>query len=314
MQLATIKSEKIAASAFLVAGGAGFIGSHIAEFLLNAGARKVRVLDNLSTGHFRNVAPFANHPAFEFIVGDINDIDTCKAVCKEMDYVFHEAINDIDVTGFLNILVAAQTAGVKRFVYAVQNKLINELYAGVFANNYGIETIGLRYFNVYGQRQCPQSEYAAIIPRLVMQLMRHESPAIDEPVDYAGDLTYVEDVVQANMLAVLTTDPRAVNQVFDIAGEEKISFHQLAICLKEYLGVFDKSIADVEIALKDHNICTRHAGGIDKRAQELLGFQPHYSLWNGLLKSISWYWSYWPQFEMDKKKAVPAIHGTAFDH
>lgn len=342
MQLTFTQFETIANSAFLVTGGAGFIGSHIAEFLLNAGARKVRTLDNLSTGHFRNVAPFANHPAFEFMKGDIRDVDICKAACKGIDYVFHQAtlesdswpledsitINNVNVSGFLNTLVAAWDAGVKRFVYAsgfpvygdnnqmhktekrvsvyAVNKWINELYAEVFSKVYGMETIGLRYFNAYGQRQNPQSEYAAIIPKLVMQLIRHESPVINETGEYSRNFIYVEDVVQANILAVLTTDAQTVNQVYDIAVEERISLHQLAGCVKEFLSGFDKGIAGVEIidgfAPKDHDIPMQHASAIGKRAQQLLGFQPRFSLRNGLLKSISWYWAYLPQFELEARK------------
>lgn len=342
MQLTTTQSEKIANSAFLVTGGAGFIGSHIAEFLLNAGARKVRVLDNLATDHFRNVAPFANHPRFEFTIGDLRDINTCNAACQEMDYVFHQAalesvsgliddtvtINNVNVSGFLNMLLAAQAAGVKRLVYAsgfpvygdnneahitekgespyADNKCINELYARVFSKVYGMETIGLRYFNVYGQRQDPKSEYAAIIPKLVMQLIRHESPVINETGEYARDFIYVEDVVQANILAVLIPDAQTVNQVYDIAVEEKVSLHQLAGCLKEFLSALDKSIAGVGIidggVLKDQNIRTQHASAMAKKAQELLGFKPCYSMRNGLLKSISWYWAYLPQFELETRK------------
>jgi UDP-N-acetylglucosamine/UDP-N-acetylgalactosamine 4-epimerase len=333
MKLTTKQIEEIASSAFLVTGGAGFIGSHIAEYLLNAGARKVRVLDNLSTGHFRNIAPFANHPRFEFIKGDICDIETCKAACRGMDYVLHQAAasavpgsveetgatNSVNVSGFLNMLVIAQAAGVRRFVYASGapiygdasqkaysvNKYINELYADVFANLYGMETIGLRYFNVFGQRQDPHSEYAAVIPKIMMQLIRHESPGLNEMEAYARDFIYIEDVVQANMLAVLTTDPKAVNQVYNITNEEIISLHQLAMCLKEFLGLFDESIARVEIvdgvAADDPGKKQQQAQTI-ARTYELLGFLPSHSLRNGLLKSTSWYWAYLPQFELETRK------------
>jgi UDP-N-acetylglucosamine/UDP-N-acetylgalactosamine 4-epimerase len=329
MQLTTTQSQKIAGSAFLVTGGAGFIGSHIAECLLNAGARKVRVLDNLATGHFRNVAPFANHPGFEFTIGDIRNVEACKVACEGMDYVLHQAalepasgavedpqiINEVNVSGFLNMLLAAQAAGVKRFVYAMHNtetngspdadnKFINELYAGVFSKSNSMETIGLRYYNVFGQRQDPRSGYAAIIPKLVTQLIRLESPRMNEPGEYVRDLIYVEDVVQANILAVLSTDPQAVNQVYDIAGEERISLHQLAACLKELLSAFDKNIAEVEIiydGVPENNIAP---GAVAEKARELLGFQPHYSLRNGLLKSISWYWAYLPQFELEAREKI----------
>jgi UDP-N-acetylglucosamine 4-epimerase len=348
MQLTTTQSEKIANATFLVIGGAGFIGSHLAEFLLNAGARKVRVLDNLSTGHFRNVAPFANHPGFEFTIGDTRDVDTCKAACKGVDYVFHQAAigfvpgsakgtvsaNNIDVSGFLNILVAAEAAGVKRFIYAsgfpaygtnnevhktekrvaafADNKFIDELYAGICSKVYGMETIGLRYLNVYGPRQNPQSEYAAVIPKLVMQLISHEPPVINEAARYFRDFIYIEDVVQANVLAALTTDSRAVNQVYNIAFEERTSLHQLTRYLKEFLSVFDESIADdVEKNIADienvYDPVPANNGdsvAVVEKAKELLGFQPRYSLRNGLLKSTSWYWVYLPQFELETKEKI----------
>jgi UDP-N-acetylglucosamine 4-epimerase len=346
MLLTTVQFEKIAGSAFLVTGGAGFIGSHIAEYLLNAGARKVRVLDNLSTGHFRNVAPFANHPRFEIIKGDICDIETCKAACRGMDYVLHQAAvsslsgsvnetvatNNVNVSGFLNMLVIAQAAGVRRFVYAsgapiygdanqvqkeekgattyTDNKYINELYADVFANLYGMETIGLRYFNVFGQRQDPKSEYAAVIPKIMMQLMRHESPDFTGMETYARDFIYIEDVVQANMLAVLTTDPQAVNQVYNIINEETTSLYQLAMYLKEFLGLFDESIDRIEIVdgvTADDSHKKQQQTKTIARTYELLGFRPRHSLRNGLLKSTSWYWAYLPQFELETRK-LEIIH------
>jgi UDP-N-acetylglucosamine/UDP-N-acetylgalactosamine 4-epimerase len=335
MKLTTEQTAKISASSFLVTGGAGFIGSHIAEFLLNAGARKVRVLDNLSTGHFRNIAPFANHPRFEFTNGDIRDIDGCKAACREMDYVFHLAAlgsiprsikdpvttNNVNTTGFLNMLLVAHDARIKRFVYAsgspingtynqasnpaspyAVSKYINELYAEVFTRLYGMETIGLRYFNVFGQRQDPHSEYAAVIPQFVMQLIRHQAPLINRRNEYSCDFTYVEDVVQANILAALTTDNKAINQVYNITFEEKITLHQLAEYLKEFLSAFDKSIANIEITPSDRAVYAQHSGAFAEKARELLGFEPHYSLRKGLLKTAGWYWAYLPQFDEEVKK------------
>ena len=332
MQLSPNQTEKIATSSFLVTGGAGFIGSHIAEFLLNAGARKVRVLDNLTTGHFRNVASFANHPNFEYVKGDIRDLGTCKAVCKEIDYVFHQAavgsqsgsISDPDITnsintsGFLNMLIVAQDARVKRFVYASRSSVhgdselpetekitdINELYAYQFSRLYGIETIGLRYCNVFGQRHHLQSEYAAFIPAFVMQLHKHESPVIHGTGACSCCYTYIKNVVQANILAVLTTAPQAVNQVYNITFDERTSLHQLAGCLKELLSVFDKSIAGIEIINERAGEDMTYAVSFVEKAKNLLGYQPRYSLRDGLLQSAGWYWTYLPQFqeEVDAKK------------
>jgi UDP-N-acetylglucosamine/UDP-N-acetylgalactosamine 4-epimerase len=336
MQFTSKQMEEITASTFLVTGGAGFIGSHIAECLLNAGARKVRILDNLSTGRFRNMAHFANHPRFQFTNGDIRDIDTCRDACRGMDYVFHQAAvgsdprsiqdarttNNVNVSGFLNMMLVAQAAGVKRFVYAsgfpiygdnnqlyktekrvspyTDNKFINELYADVFARMYGMETIGLRYFNVFGQRHSPHSEYAAVIPQMVRQLMRHESPVLNGMGEYSQDFNYIENVVQANMLAVLTTDPKAINQVYNIAFEERTSIYQLVICLKELLSAFDERIAGVDV-MHEPDPVNKEEVVITRKAKELLGYQPRYSLRNGLLQSASWYWTYLPQLELEIK-------------
>jgi UDP-N-acetylglucosamine 4-epimerase len=249
-----------------------------------------------------------------------------------MDYVLHQAAlgsdpaltkdaittNNVNVSGFLNMLLVSQAAGVKRFVYAsgfpiygdnnqvyktekrvspyTENKFVNELYADVFAKIYGLETIGLRYFNVFGQRQSPQSEYAAVIPQFIMQLMRHESPVIDGAGEYSHDFNYIENVVQANILAALTTNANAINQVYNITFEERTSLHQLALYLKEFLSVFDPKIADVEIVHEPAPVDKGDDIAIAEKAKELLGYQPRFSLRNGLLLSASWYWAYLPQF------------------
>ena len=330
MKLTTNQREVISASTFLVTGGAGFIGSHIAEFLLDAGARKVRVLDNLSTGHFRNMAPFANHPAFEFTNGDIRNVDTCKAACQGMDYVFHLAAlttdamsekdpafaSSINTSGFLNMLIVAQAAQIKRFVYASRSSVyedcdmpdaekitdINELYAYQYSRLYGMETIGLRYCNVFGKRHHPQSVYAAAIPAFVMQLRRHESPVIEGTGDYSCCFTYIENVVQANILAVLTTNAQALNQVYNITYDEKTSLHQLARCLKEYLSVFDESIAGVELVNERAGEEGIQPVSFTEKAKQLLGYQPRYSLRDGLLQTAGWYWAYLPQYEEEVKE------------
>jgi UDP-N-acetylglucosamine 4-epimerase len=333
MKLTAPQYEKIAASTFLVTGGAGFIGSHIAEFLLNAGANKVRVLDNMATGHFRNMAPFANHPHFEFSEGDIRNVDTCRIACKGIDYVIQEAtlgaitipIKDhvdagsVDASGFLNILVAAYEAKVKRFVYASSScindaatQYIDEQYAALFTRLYGMETIGLRYFNVFGQRQDPQSEYAADIPKFVMQFMRHEPPVINGTCEYAHDFTYVENVVEANILALLTTDPNAVNQVYNIGVEERTSLDQLALYLRELLSAFDISITNMQIAQKHSLKDNAHPVAFIDKARKLLGYNPGYSFRNGLLKSICWYWAYLPMYnkEIEEKKHCTQFAGV----
>lgn len=326
MQFTSAQFEILSASSFLVTGGAGFIGSHIAECLLTAGARKVRILDNLSTGHFRNVAPFANHPRFEYMKGDVRVMDVCKTACQGIDYIFHlagggTAHNNASLSDFLNLLVVAHDAKIKRLVYAsgppvnndnnqaskVENAFspdavptyINELYAEVFARHYGMQTIGLRYGNVYGQRQYLQSEYAAKIPNLVMHLSRHELPEL-LATDKCLEFNYIDDIVQANILAMLTTDPNAVNMVYNITPEEKNSVYQLAVYLREFLSVFDEQIGHIDIGEavpEDHEARLPDADGVKEKT--LLGYQPKISLRNGLLKSVSWYWAYLPQFSAE---------------
>jgi len=310
MQLPTNQSEKIAGSSFLITGGAGFIGSHIAECLLTAGARKVMVLDNFSTGRFRNLAPFANHRRFAYINGDIRNVHTCKKACEGIDYVFHyaaslppteDSIHDDTTSGFLNMLGVAHDAKVKRFVYASDffcngSKDINELYAAQFADLYGMEIIGLRYSNVFGQRHDPRSGYATVIPDYIMQLMRHQSPVINGAGMYAHDFNYIENVVQANLLAVLCDNAAAVNQVYDITFDERYSLPQLAMCLKELLSAFDERIAAVKLVHEPGPEQNALPETFAEKAKELLGYQPRYSLRQGLLQSISWYYNYLPVF------------------
>jgi UDP-N-acetylglucosamine 4-epimerase len=290
MQLTSTQLEKISTSTFLVTGGAGFIGSHIAEWLLNAGAGKVRVLDNMATGNFRNIAPFANHRRFQFENGDIRFPEVCKVACKDVDYVFHQAASD---SGFLNMLAAAHDGGVKRFVYASGSSIYAYDKAVNITND--IETIGLRYFNVFGARQNTKSEYASVIPKYAMQLIRHESPLVIGTGEYCRNFTYIEDVVQANILAALTTDSQAINQVYDIAFEERISLYQLALCLKEFCSAFDKTIAGIKIVHGPAPGKITTATPFIEKAKKLLGYKPCYSLRNGLLKSAGWYWAYLQQ-------------------
>lgn len=225
----------------LVTGGAGFIGSNLCETLLNLG-HKVVCLDNFSTGHRKNIDKFLLNDNFSLIEGDIRDMETCRKAVDGIDYVLHEAAlgsvprsindpitsNEVNVSGFLNMLVAARDAGVKRFIYAASSstygdsaslpkvedvigkplspyaitKYVNELYADVFSKTYGMECIGLRYFNVFGRRQDPHGAYAAVIPLFVKKLMQHESPVINGDGEYSRDFTYVDNVIQMNLLAI----------------------------------------------------------------------------------------------------------------
>jgi UDP-N-acetylglucosamine 4-epimerase len=320
-------SEPLGDKTFLVTGGAGFIGSNLVEHLLKHGAKKVRVLDNFSTGSQRNIAPFKVNPAFELIEGDIRDLLVCQKALAGIDYVAHQAAlgsvprsvndpittNDVNVSGFLNMLVAARDAKVKRFVYAASSstygdsqnmpkveeiigrplspyaitKYVNELYADVFSKTYGIECIGLRYFNVFGRRQDPNGAYAAVIPKFVKQLMQHESPIVNGTGDYSRDFTYIENVIQMNELALLTTDANAVNTVYNTAVGERTTLNQLIGHLKDLLSQYDPKVNNVEAihgSTREGDI-PHSLASIDK-ATKLLGYMPKYNLRDGLKEAI----------------------------
>lgn len=272
----------------LVTGGAGFIGSNLCEQLLEK-SYQVVCLDNFATGKVENLLPLLNqYPQnFKLMVGDIRNLDDCKKAVEGIDYVFHEAAlgsvprsinapattNAVNVSGFLNMLIAARDVGVKRFIYAASSstygdskslpkveevigrplspyavtKYVNELYADVFAHTYNMECIGLRYFNVFGRRQDPFGAYAAVIPLFVKKLMAYESLVINGDGEYSRDFTYIDNVIQMNMLAMTTTNPDAVNQIYNTAFGEMTTLNQLVDYLKEYLSEFDPEIAKVEV-------------------------------------------------------------------
>lgn len=317
----------------LVTGGAGFIGSNLTEALLFQG-HSVTVLDNFTTGKIENLLPLlAQYPEkLTLQVGDIRNMEDCRKATESVDYVFHEAAlgsvprsikdpvttNEVNVTGFLNMLVAGRDAGIKRFIYAASSstygdsaslpkeedvigkplspyaitKYVNELYADVFAKTYGMECIGLRYFNVFGRRQDPNGAYAAVIPLFVKKLMRHESPVINGDGEYSRDFTYIDNVIQMNLLAMETTDPEAVNQVYNTAYGERTTLNQLVAYLKEYLSEFDPDIAGIEVIHGPNRAgdIPHSLANIDK-ARELLGYDPEYSMQQGLKEAVQWYWN-----------------------
>ena len=319
-------------SKILVTGGAGFIGSNLTEALLDRG-HTVRVLDNFATGKIENLLPLLEkYPdSLTLQVGDIRNMDDCRKATEGIDYVFHEAAlgsvprslkdpitsNEVNVSGFLNMLVASRDAGVKRFVYAASSstygdskslpkvedvigkplspyaitKYVNELYADVFSRTYGIETIGLRYFNVFGRRQDPNGAYAAVIPLFVKKLMNHESPVINGDGEYSRDFTYIDNVIQMNLLAMETTNPEAVNTVYNTAYGERTTLNQLVQYLKEYLSEYDSAIADVEVKHGPNRAgdIPHSLANIDK-ARELLKYDPKFSMKQGLKEAVKWYW------------------------
>lgn len=316
----------------LVTGGAGFIGSNLCEHLLQEGHRVV-CLDNFATGKFENIEKLLreNRDRFTLVVGDIRKLEDCSKAVEGVEYVFHEAAlgsvprsindpitsNEVNVSGFLNMLVASRDAGVKRFMYAASSstygdsknlpkvediigrplspyaitKYVNELYADVFARTYGMECIGLRYFNVFGRRQSPDGAYAAVIPKFVQQLMKYESPLINGDGEYSRDFTYIDNVIQMNMLAMNTRNAEAVNMVYNTAYGENTTLNELVGYLKEFLSEYDPAIAGVEIKygpVRKGDI-PHSLASIDK-ARKLLGYAPEFDIKRGLKEAVTWYW------------------------
>ena len=323
--------DKLNSKNILVTGGAGFIGSNLCEELINLGAN-VTCLDNFSTGFRENLDAIKDRPNFKLIEGDIRNLEDCKVACENQDFVLHEAAlgsvprsindpitsNDVNVGGFLNMLVAARDANVKRFVYAASSstygdseslpkvedvigkplspyaitKYVNELYADVFKRTYDFDTIGLRYFNVFGRKQNPNGAYAAVIPKFVMQLMNHESPVINGGGEYSRDFTYIDNVILMNLLALTSDNSASVNQVYNTAFGERTTLSDLVSNLKEYLSDFDPKIAEVEVIYGDYRKgdVPHSLASIDK-AKNLLEYQPKHSMKEGLKEAVKWYWN-----------------------
>jgi UDP-N-acetylglucosamine 4-epimerase len=326
-QLSILKGKQV-----LVTGGAGFIGSNLSEVLLNHNI-SVICLDNFSTGKRINVETFLKHPNYRLIEGDIRNLEDCKKACLKVDYVLHQAAlgsvprsindpittNDVNVSGFLNMLVAARDADVKRFVYAASSstygdhealpkvediigkplspyaitKYVNELYANIFHTTYNFDTIGLRYFNVFGKRQDPNGAYAAVIPKFVQQFISHESPIINGDGSYSRDFTYIDNVVEMNINALTTDNKKALNTVYNVAYGERTTLIELATLLKDYLSEFDSSIKNIEIKHRANRIgdIPHSLASIDK-AKQLLNYNPKYDISSGLKEAVSWYWEH----------------------
>ena len=314
----------------LITGGAGFIGSNLCEYFLSKNY-KVICLDNFATGHRHNLKDFINNSSFRLIEGDIRNLADCHEAVQGVDYVLHQAAlgsvprsindpittNDVNVSGFLNMLVASRDAKVKRFVYAASSstygdsaglpkvedvigkplspyaitKYVNELYAEIFSKTYGLETIGLRYFNVFGRKQDPNGAYAAVIPKFVMQLMQLQSPVINGDGNYSRDFTYIENVIQMNELAMLTQNPEAVNTVYNTAYGDRNTLNNLVNYLKEFLAQYEPKIANINIEYGPNRAgdIPHSLASIDK-AKRLLGYNPKFSMQKGLKEAVHWYW------------------------
>jgi len=322
--------SKLSSKKILVTGGAGFIGSNLSEKLIELGASVV-CLDNFATGKRENLSAIIENPNFILIEGDIRNLETCQKAAKGVDYIFHEAAlgsvprslndpittNEVNVSGFLNMLVAARDAKVKRFVYAASSstygdsenlpkvedvigkplspyaitKYVNELYADIFKSTYDLDTVGLRYFNVFGRKQDPDGAYAAVIPKFVIQLMNHESPLINGDGTYSRDFTYIDNVIQMNLLALTSENKEAVNQVYNTAVGDRTNLLELTTLLKEYLSKYDPEIAKIEIKHGPNRAGDiPHSLASVEKAKTLLGYDPQFKIEAGLKEAVDWYW------------------------
>ena len=318
-------------SRVLVTGGAGFIGSNLVESLLYSG-NYVVCLDNFSTGKRENLNAFVDDPKFKLIEGDIRNYDDCVSAVENIDIVFHEAAlgsvprsikdpvtsTDVNIGGFVKMLFAAKEAGVKRFIYAASSstygdhpdlpkvedkignplspyaitKYVDELFAGNFSKTYGIDVIGLRYFNVFGRHQDPDGAYAAVIPKFVKMLMKHEVPLINGDGSVSRDFTYIDNVIQANNLAAIVQDKKALNQVYNVAHGERTTLNELFHIIQRFAGRLDKDVLSIKPVygpFRDGDI--QHSLASIEKAKKLLGYAPVKNVEEGLEEAIKWYWN-----------------------
>ena len=325
-------TRKLTKKKISITGGAGFIGSNLCEYFL-ANDNEVVCLDNFSTGHRHNIIQLLSNPKFTLIEGDIRNIEDCQKATVGVDYVLHQAAlgsvprslkdpitsNEVNVSGFLNMLIAARDAQVQRFIYAASSstygdseslpkveevigkplspyaitKYVNELYAEIFSKTYGIETIGLRYFNVFGRKQDPNGAYAAVIPLFVKKFMNLESPIINGDGNYSRDFTYIDNVIQMNELAMTTQNPEAINTVYNTAYGDRTTLTQLVQLLKDNLAQFDPKIAEVEVIHGPNRAGDiPHSLASIEKAKKHLGYNPQYSIEQGIKEAVSWYYNH----------------------
>lgn len=325
------QASRLKNKTILVTGAAGFIGSNLCEYLLSIGA-KVKALDNFATGHKNNLSALFSNDNFQFIQGDIRDLDTCQKACQDVDFVLHQAAlgsvprsiedpintNSANIDGFLNMLVAARDQRVKRFVYAASSstygdskalpkvednignplspyaitKYVDELYAQNFKLVYDLDTVGLRYFNVFGRKQDPDGAYAAVIPKFVIQLINHQSPTINGDGTFSRDFTYIDNVIQMNVLAITTENESALNEVYNTAVGDRTTIKEMAELLKQYLSKYDPAIASIPI---NHGPNRQgdvpHSLASIEKAQKLFDYKPTHKFKSGLKEAVDWYWN-----------------------
>jgi len=316
----------------LVTGGAGFIGSNVCAYLLQNNV-KVTCLDNLITGKLENIEELMSNANFKFINGDITNLNDCTNACKDIDIILHQAAlgsvprsienpintNNINISGFLNILWAAKASNIKRVVYAASSstygdskklpkiedeiglplspyavtKYVNELYAGVFSSLYNLELIGLRYFNVFGRKQDPNGAYAAAIPKFIKAFVNYESPIIHGDGSQSRDFTYIDNVIQANVLAATTTNSNAINQVYNVACGEQSILLDLLKHIQNLLKQFDEKIDQVKISFGPERIGDiKHSLASIEKAKKQLNYSPSHNVNEGIEAAIQWYWDY----------------------
>ncbi len=314
----------------LITGGAGFIGSNISEKLITQN-NKIICFDNFSTGKRENIEKLLGHENYSLIEGDIRDLEACKKATKGVDIILHQAAlgsvprsikdpittNEVNISGFLNMLVAAKDNNVKRFVYAASSstygdskqlpkveenigsplspyavtKYVNELYAKVFSSLYGLEIIGLRYFNVYGRKQDPNGAYAAAIPKFVKAYINYEAPTIHGDGTQTRDFTYIDNVIQANELAATTSNADALNQVYNVACGEETILNDLLDQVKTLLTKFDSKISEVSpVHIQERQGDVRYSLASIEKAKRYLGYKPTHTFAQGLEEAIGWYW------------------------
>lgn len=317
-------------SKILITGGAGFIGSNLCEHFLKKGYL-INCLDNLSTGYKKNIEHLMLNKNFTFIEGDIRNINDCKKAVKECNYVLHQAAlgsvprsindpittNDVNISGFLNILVAARDENIRRFIYAASSstygdsvelpktednigkplspyaitKYVNELYAEIFSKTYSMETIGLRYFNVFGKRQDPDGAYAAVIPKFIQKFINNESPVINGNGEFSRDFTYIDNVIHMNEQALKSENPNSLNKIYNTACGNQTTLNELVYEIKKLLSNYDSKINDIEVIHgPDRQGDIPHSLASIEKAKKLLNYDPKYNLKDGLKESIKWYW------------------------
>ena len=314
----------------LVTGGAGFIGSNLVESLLFSG-NYVVCLDNFSTGKTGNLKDFIDNPKFRLIEGDIRNYSVCVKAVENIDIVFHQAAlgsvprsiidpvssTDVNIGGFVKILFASKEAKVKRFIYAASSstygdhpdlpkvedkigsplspyaitKYVDELFATNFSESYGIDVIGLRYFNVFGRHQDPDGAYAAVIPKFVKMLMKHESPVINGDGTYSRDFTYIDNVIQSNHLAAVVSNKAALNQVYNVAHGERTTLNELYAIIKYFAGKFDKEILTITPVYGSGRAGDiPHSQASIEKAKRLLHYAPTHNVAAGLEEAVKWFW------------------------